>query len=116
MKKTLTINLNGIVFNIDDDAYETLSAYLNELEKHFADDEREEIIKDIEDRIAELFTERMHGRNVVDASDVASVIETMGQPNQSTTRLPNPTLLRPKAVNANFANFTAMATTVSLAV
>ncbi len=82
MKKTLTINLNGIVFNIDDDAYETLSAYLNELEKHFADDEREEIIKDIEDRIAELFTERMHGRNVVDASDVASVIETMGQPNQ----------------------------------
>ncbi len=82
MKKTLTINLNSIVFNIDDDAYETLSAYLNELEKHFADDEREEIIKDIEDRIAELFTERMHGRNVVDASDVASVIETMGQPNQ----------------------------------
>lgn len=82
MKKTLTINLNGIVFNIDDDAYETLNAYLNELEKHFADDEREEIIKDIEDRIAELFTERMHGRNVVDASDVASVIETMGQPNQ----------------------------------
>ena len=82
MKKTLTINLNGIVFNIDDDAYETLSAYLNELEKHFADDEREEIIKDIEDRIAELFTERMHGRNVVDASDVASVIETMGQPSQ----------------------------------
>ena len=82
MKKTLTINLNGIVFNIDDDAYETLSAYLNELEKHFADDEREEIIKDIEDRIAELFTERMHGRNVADASDVASVIETMGQPNQ----------------------------------
>ena len=82
MKKTLTINLNGIVFNIDDDAYETLSAYLNELEKHFADDEKEEIIKDIEDRIAELFTERMHGRNVVDASDVASVIETMGQPSQ----------------------------------
>ena len=82
MKKTLTINLNGIVFNIDDDAYEALNAYLNELEKHFADDEREEIIKDIEDRIAELFTERMHGRNVVDASDVASVIETMGQPNQ----------------------------------
>lgn len=38
MKKTLTINLNGIVFNIDDDAYETLSAYLNELEKHFADE------------------------------------------------------------------------------
>lgn len=82
MKKTLTINLNGIVFNIDDDAYETLNAYLKELENHFADNEKDEIIKDIEDRIAELFTERMHGRNVVDAADVESVISTLGQPSQ----------------------------------
>ncbi|MGN0186598.1 MAG: GIN domain-containing protein [Paludibacteraceae bacterium] len=82
MKKTLTINLNGIVFNIDDDAYDTLNAYLSEIGQHFADNEKEEIIKDIEDRIAELFTERMHGRNVVDASDVESIIETLGQPSQ----------------------------------
>lgn len=105
MKKTLTINLNGIVFNIDDDAYETLSAYLNELEKHFADDEREEIIKDIEDRIAELFTERMHGRNVVDASDVASVIETMGQPNQFDDEAAEPNAAASKSSQRKFRKF-----------
>jgi hypothetical protein len=35
MKKTLTINLNGIVFNIDEDAYQALKNYLNEIGAHF---------------------------------------------------------------------------------
>ena len=38
MKKTLTVNLNNIVFNIDDDAYEMLQIYLSEIAKHFDED------------------------------------------------------------------------------
>ena len=44
MKKTLTINLNGIVFNIDEDAYQVLNEYLTDLGKHFSADEKEEIL------------------------------------------------------------------------
>ncbi len=82
MKKTLTINLNGYVFNIDNDAYETLNTYLDRVSARFADDERSEIMRDIEARIAELFTERLQGRNVVDNADVAAIVETLGQPEQ----------------------------------
>ncbi len=82
MKKTLTINLNGYVFNIDNDAYETLHAYLERVSMRFADDERDEIMRDIEARIADLFAERLQNRNVVDEADVAAIVETLGQPEQ----------------------------------
>lgn len=82
MKKTLSINLNGCVFNIDEDAYEKLNQYLSELGTHFAVDEKEEIMKDIEARIAELFAERTQMRNVVEITDVEEVISILGQPSQ----------------------------------
>ncbi|MFW5656021.1 MAG: PspC domain-containing protein [Bacteroidota bacterium] len=83
MKKTVNINLNGIVFNIDEDAYALLSKYLYTLEKHLAGEaERQEIIKDVEARIAELLNEKLTGyRQVVTIDDVNQVIEVMGQPN-----------------------------------
>ena len=60
MKKTLTVNLNNIVFHIDDDAYEMLQTYLFEIADHFkSDEERKEIMNDIEARIAELFNEKL---------------------------------------------------------
>lgn len=82
MKRTLTINLNGIVFNIDEDAYQILNQYLNDLGRHFAADERDEILKDIEARVAELFTEKLVNRNVVEIKDVQEVMDTLGQPSQ----------------------------------
>lgn len=82
MKKTLTINLNGIVFNIDEDAYQMLNQYLSDLGRHFAADERVEILKDIEARVAELFTEKLINRNVVEIKDVQEVMDTLGQPSQ----------------------------------
>lgn len=82
MKKTLNINLNGYVFNIDEDAYQVLNQYLEDLGRHFAADEKEEILKDIEARVAELFSEKLVGRNVVEMQDVQAVIEQLGQPNQ----------------------------------
>ena len=60
MNKTLNINLAGIVFHIDEDAFEILNNYLNALKNHFKNEEgADEILKDIEGRIAELFTERL---------------------------------------------------------
>ena len=82
MKKTLTINLNGQVFNIDEDAYQALRQYLEDLGRHFAPEERDEILKDLEARIAELFAERLANRNVVEMPDVLAVMDTLGQPSQ----------------------------------
>ena len=82
LKKTVTINLGGIVFNIDDDACDRLSRYLSDLEKRFPEDERGEILRDIEERMAELLTYKLQNRNVVEINDVEEVIEVIGQPEQ----------------------------------
>lgn len=86
MKKTLTVNLNGIVFHIDDDAYEMLQRYLHEIADHFqSEDEKKEIMSDIEARIAELFSEKLQkNKNVITLPDVEEIIEIMGKPSQYT--------------------------------
>ena len=59
MKKTLTVNLGGTVFNIDDDAYRLLDNYLHNLRQHFRKEAgADEIVDDIERRISELFCEK----------------------------------------------------------
>jgi len=82
MKRVETININGIVFSIDDDAFGKLCAYLDALSKYFEHEQGgREIIADIEARISELFTEREGGAGrVVTISDVTGVIETLGTP------------------------------------
>ena len=82
MKKTLTINLSGSVFHIDDDAYEKLYAYLNEITRHFTNDaEAKEIVEDIETRIAEIFAEKVkNGGEVINLDHVNEVIVIMGTP------------------------------------
>lgn len=82
MKKTFTINISGTIFHIEDDAYERLQNYLISLKNHFGNtDEGNEIIADIESRIAELFTEKMKSdQEVVAIVWVNQVIETMGTP------------------------------------
>ena len=58
MKKTLTVNLGGTVYHIDEDAYRLLDNYLTNLKTHFRKEKgAEEIVKDIECRISELFSE-----------------------------------------------------------
>ena len=60
MNKTVNINLAGIFFHIDEDAYLKLSRYLEAIKRSFTDSQgRSEIISDIEARIAELFSERI---------------------------------------------------------
>ncbi len=83
MKKTLTINLNNIVFNIDDDAYEMLQAYLKDVEKHLSEDERREVMADIEARIAEIFSESLkRNKTVINLEDVEEIITVLGKPSQ----------------------------------
>ncbi|GGW60834.1 phage shock protein C (PspC) family protein [Winogradskyella epiphytica] len=82
MNKTVNINLAGIFFHIDEDAYLKLSRYLEAIKRSFTDSQgRSEIIADIEARIAELFSERIQNdRQVVGLKLVDEVIAIMGQP------------------------------------
>jgi len=83
MNKTVNINLGGIVFHIDEDAFEILSKYLNTLKNHFKTEEgADEILKDIEGRIAELFTERLEKKEAISMADVTEVTEIMGNTSQ----------------------------------
>lgn len=84
MKKTLTVNISGIVFHIDEDAYGVLNDYLQSIRKHFARTEGgEEIISDIEARIAEMLKERIGDhRQVITIDDIEAVIHVIGQPSE----------------------------------
>jgi phage shock protein PspC (stress-responsive transcriptional regulator) len=84
MNKTVTINLSGIVFHIDENAYEVLRKYLDNLKMHFTGTQgKEEIIADIESRMAEMFTEKVNAsKNVIMMNDVQEVIDVMGKPEQ----------------------------------
>lgn len=87
MNQTLTVNISGIVFHIEVDAYDTLKSYLNKIKSNFSNsEEREEIMLDIESRIAELFNNMMNEKNeVIKFSDVEKIIAIMGKPEQYVT-------------------------------
>lgn len=82
MNKTIIININSIVFHIEEDAYDVLRSYMIDIKKHFGNTpESKEILEDIENRIAEMFSERIRtGRKeVINLEDVQQVIEQMGR-------------------------------------
>ncbi len=82
MNKTLTINLGGFIFHIDEDAYHQLENYLGQIKRQFATTQGgSEIIADIESRLAELFKERTSdAKEVITLSDIEEVINIMGKP------------------------------------
>ena len=84
MNKTLTINLNGIVFNIDEDAYSLLNEYLNNLKHAFSHNEgKDEIIADIEARICEILSDKItNHRAVISLSNIEDIITIMGKPEE----------------------------------
>ncbi len=81
MKKIININLSGRVIPIEDSAYEKLQAYIESLRRYFANEEgRDEIINDIESRIAELMNEKTRkGVAAITESDVNEIIASMGR-------------------------------------
>ena len=82
MKKTITINISGIVFHIEEDGYEALKIYLDSVKKHFGGfQDSSEIITDIESRIAEIFTTKISDtKQALTKDDIDQLIRTMGQP------------------------------------
>jgi phage shock protein PspC (stress-responsive transcriptional regulator) len=81
MEKIISINFQGRVIPIEETAYNNLKQYIDSLRRHFANEESgDEIINDIENRIAELFTDRIkHGARCIGSADVASVIDSIGR-------------------------------------
>ena len=81
MNKTISINLSGMLFNLEEAAYNQLLKYLQTIKNYFSAAEgRDEIIGDIESRIAELFQERLKSKQVILEQDVEDIIEIMGKP------------------------------------
>jgi len=82
MQRIIQINIAGRVIPIEENAYQLIKDYLNTLERQFAsEDGQEEIIQDIENRIAELFSIRLQsGAPAIDKTDVEKVIATLGNP------------------------------------
>ncbi len=83
MNKTININLGGLFFHIDEQAYTALRTYLDRISRSLSEDSqgKEEIINDIEMRISEILSERIKdSRQVVSLSDIEDIIEIMGRP------------------------------------
>ncbi len=82
MNKTVNINLAGIFFHIDEDAYAKLQHYIDAIRRSLANTQgQDEIIADIEARIAELFAEKIKNeRQVISNKEVDEIITIMGQP------------------------------------
>ena len=80
MKKTISINISGILFHIEEDGYTTLKKYLESINRHFSHyADNQEIISDIENRIAEIFLSNLkNNKQVITAENVNSLIEKMG--------------------------------------
>ncbi len=82
MQRILQINIAGRVLPIEEDAYNILKDYIQSLERQFRGSDGQEIIEDIENRIAELFSIRLQsGSPAIDRSDVQKVIDTLGTAN-----------------------------------
>ena len=82
MNKTIIININGIVFHIEEDAYEILKNYMTDVKRHFLNSaDSLEITGDIENRIAEMLSEILTNENkqVIVEQDVRNIIDQMGR-------------------------------------
>lgn len=81
MKKTISINIGGIIFHIEEDGYEKLKGYLASIQKYFSSfADSKEILSDIEGRIAERFLnkQKVESKQVISLSDVDELIAAMG--------------------------------------
>jgi len=82
MKITVSINIGGMAFHIDEDAYAELKVYLRSLDRYFArESSSAEIMADIEARVADLLKSRLSdNKQVITIVDVREVITILGTP------------------------------------
>jgi len=80
MKKNISINIGGIIFHIEEDGFEKLKNYLDAINRYFSDfKDSQEIISDIENRIAEIFLAKLKDdKQVIDLEDVNALMVTLG--------------------------------------
>lgn len=79
MNKTVNVNIGGMPYIVDEDAYTMLSAYLSQIESSLAANERREIMEDVENRIADIFTEQVGIRvQVINTRIVRHAITLIG--------------------------------------
>ncbi len=84
MKKTLNLSIGGALFSVEEDAFEKLDSYIGQIRTHFeGNPDRDEILADIEGRIAEKFSEK--NNPIITIADVNVVIEAMGTIDQFET-------------------------------
>jgi phage shock protein PspC (stress-responsive transcriptional regulator) len=82
MKKTISVNISGLVFNIEEEAYSALDQYLKDISARIKNsDDAKEIIRDVESRIAELFREKLSNTSeVITVEHVEEVKAILGKP------------------------------------
>ena len=82
MKKTVTANISGTIYNIEDDAFDLMQKYLNSIKMYFSSyEDSEEIFIDFENRISEnLYSISNNANEVINSKHVAKIIEIMGKP------------------------------------
>lgn len=81
MNKTVSINLGGMFFHIDENAYQKLNRYFDAIRRSLSPDGKDEIMSDIEARIAELLSEKIKtDKQVVSLREIDEVIAVMGEP------------------------------------
>lgn len=81
MNRTLTINIGGLVFHIEEQAFQQLDQYIKAVRRSIAIEEQEEVVQDIELRIAEIFNSKITTtKQVITSEDVEEVIQIMGRP------------------------------------
>ena len=105
MNKTVNINLGGMFFHIDEDAYQKLSRYFEAIKRSLSNSSgQDEIIKDIEMRVSELLSEKQKSeKHVVGLKDVDEVIADMGQPEDYRIDNDDEETTKPSyAINDNF--------------
>jgi len=81
MKKTISINISGIIFHVEEDCYDKLKNYLDSIHKYFSSfEDSNEILSDVESRIAEIFLSKLkEGKQIITAIDIEYLIATMGE-------------------------------------
>lgn len=80
MKKTVNVAIGGRSFILDEDAYNALSTYLDSFKAGIGQPGKFEVMDELEMRIADLFKERLKGKEVVDIEIVRGVIAQLGMP------------------------------------
>jgi len=80
MKKNISINIGGIIFHIEEDGFDKLKNYLDAINRYFSDfKDSQEIINDIENRIAEIFLAKLKDdKQVIELEDVNALMVTLG--------------------------------------